>query len=134
VELAIPFTSKEWQKAPMREYYFPSSPWGTVYVAMENIISLTPRVGWRQDNRNGPNQESKFDFLATCQCLMKIDKGQQKIKIVCTNRQSNLWGSCQSTFSLCQHHPTLGVQLVLFPSLPSVFWYNLNSDHYFGVT
>jgi len=37
---------------------------------------------------------------------VKIDEGQQKIKIVRTNRQSNLLGSCQSFFSLCQHHPT----------------------------
>jgi len=36
------------------------------------------------------NQESKFDFLATGQQLGKIDEGQQKIKIVRTNRQSNL--------------------------------------------
>jgi len=30
-------------------------------------------LGWRQDNRNRSNQESKFDFLATHQCLVKID-------------------------------------------------------------
>jgi len=45
---------------------------------------------------NWSNQESKFDFLATHQCLEKIDEGQQKIKIVRTNRQSNLRASCQS--------------------------------------
>jgi len=39
-------------------------------------------VGWRQDNRNRSNQESKFDFLATRQQLRKIGDGQQKIKIV----------------------------------------------------
>jgi len=44
---------------------------------------------WCQDNRNRSNQESKFDFLATRQQLGKIDKGQQKIKIVRSNRQSN---------------------------------------------
>jgi len=33
-------------------------------------------VEWRQDNGNGSNQESKFDFLATRQCLVKIDEGQ----------------------------------------------------------
>jgi len=40
-------------------------------------------VGWRQDNGNRSNQESKFDFLATHQlghpthqCLVKIDEGQ----------------------------------------------------------
>jgi len=58
------------------------------------------KIGWRQDNGNRSNQESKFDFLATWQCLVKIDKGQQKIKIVRTNRQSNLGSSCQSIFSL----------------------------------
>jgi len=31
------------------------------------------RIGWRQDNGNRSNQESKFDFLATHQCLVKID-------------------------------------------------------------
>jgi len=39
---------------------------------------------------------------------VKIDEGQQKIKIVRTNRQSNLWGSCQSIFSLGRHHPRRG--------------------------
>jgi len=29
---------------------------------------------------------------------VKIDKGQQKIKILRTNQQSNLGGSCQSIF------------------------------------
>jgi len=28
------------------------------------------------DNRNRSNQESKFDFLATRQCLVKIDEGK----------------------------------------------------------
>jgi len=37
---------------------------------------------------------------------VKIDEGQQKIKIVRTNRQSNLLASCQSIFSLSRHHPT----------------------------
>jgi len=36
----------------------------------------------------------------------KIDGGQQKMKNVRTNRQSNLRGSCQSIFSLSRHHPT----------------------------
>jgi len=39
----------------------------------------------------------------TLKCLEKIDEGQQKIKIVGTNQQSNLGGSCQSIFSLCRH-------------------------------
>jgi len=63
-------------------------------------------LGWRQDNGNRSNQESKFDFLATRQCLVKIDEGQQKRKIVRTNRQSNLRASCQSIFSLSRHHPS----------------------------
>jgi len=49
------------------------------------IIIQGHLVGWRQDNGNRSNQESKFDFLATHQCLAKIDKGQQKRKIVRTN-------------------------------------------------
>jgi len=38
---------------------------------------------------------------------LKIDEGQQKIKIkiVRTNQQSNLRNSCQSIFSLSRHHP-----------------------------
>jgi len=52
----------------------------------------TRRLGWCQDNGNGSSQESKFDFLATRQQLEKID-GQQKIKIVRTNQQPNLWAS-----------------------------------------
>jgi len=64
------------------------------------------QLGRRQDNGNRSNQESKFDFLATHQCLVKIDEVQQKIKIVRTNRQSNLLSSCQSIFSLCRHHPS----------------------------
>jgi len=39
------------------------------------------------------NQESKFDFLATRQCLVKIEEGQQKRKIVHTNCQPNLCAS-----------------------------------------
>jgi len=46
--------------------------------------------------------------LLPSQCLVKIDEGQQKIKIVRTNQQSNLRGSCQSIFSLSQHHPIDG--------------------------
>jgi len=43
---------------------------------------------------------------------MKIGEGQQKIKIIRTNRQSNLRGSCQSIFSLSRHHPNLSSQYV----------------------
>jgi len=59
--------------------------------------------GWRQDNGNRSNQESKFDFLTTRHLLWKIDGGQQKIKIVRSNQQSNLRTSCQSIFSLPRH-------------------------------
>jgi len=37
---------------------------------------------------------------------VKIDEGQQKIKIVRTNRQSNLLASSQSNFSLSRHLPS----------------------------
>jgi len=69
-------------------------------------LSGSKEVGWRQDNGNRSNQESKIDFLATRQRQVKIDEGQQKIKIVRTNRQSNLRGSCQSFFSLTRHFPS----------------------------
>jgi len=41
-----------------------------------------------------------LSLVATCQFLVKIE-GQQKIKIIHTNQQSNLPGSCKSIFSLC---------------------------------
>jgi len=74
-------------------------------------------LGRRQDNGNMSNQESKFDFLATPQCLVKIDEGQQKIKIVHTNQQSNLRASCQSIFSLSWHHPS---QWQLYKFIPNL--------------
>jgi len=61
---------------------------------------------------------------------VKNGEGQQKIKIVRTNRQSNLQSSCQSIFSLCRHHPTLRECLKTFgrfghiflhPQVPHVF-------------
>jgi len=36
---------------------------------------------------------------------------QKKIKIVLSNQQSNLWGSCQSFFSLSRHHPRQSLEL-----------------------
>jgi len=36
-----------------------------------------------------------------------LTRDNKKIKIVHTNGQSNLRSSCQSIFSLSQHHPTL---------------------------
>jgi len=53
----------------------------------------------------GPIRNQNLIFLATRLCLVKIDKGQQKIKIIRTNQQSNLRGSCQSIFSLSRHLP-----------------------------
>jgi len=44
---------------------------------------------------------------------VKIDKGQQKLKIICSNQQSNLRGSCQSIFSLSWHHPSVKVVKVV---------------------
>jgi len=85
----------------------PSPQQTTTAAANAAFSSSSSSLGWRQDNGNRSNQESKFDFLATHQRLVKIYEGQQKIKIVRTNRQSNLRGSCQSIFSLCRHHPTL---------------------------
>jgi hypothetical protein len=38
-------------------------------------VEPSPQVGWRPDNGNRSNQESKFDFLATRQCLVKNDEG-----------------------------------------------------------
>jgi len=83
--------------------------WGFLLVRSFFVVQLVPkkervlgwrqgngnRLGWRQDNGNRSNQESKFDFLATRQRLVKIGERQQKIKIVPSNQQSNLWGSCQ---------------------------------------
>jgi len=43
--------------------------------------------------------------IEEAQQKIKIE-GQQKIKIIRTNRQSNLQASCQSIFSLCRHHPS----------------------------
>jgi len=74
----------------------------------QHLVKAPTPVGWCQDNGNRSNQESKFDFLATRKCLGKIGEGQQKIKIVRTNRQSNLRSSCQSIFSL-----SLGTTLLL---------------------
>jgi len=80
----------------------------SIVLTPSSLHVFFPFQGWRQDNGNRSNQESKFDFLATLQRLVKIDEGQQKIKIVRTNRQSNLLASCQSIFSLSWHHRTKG--------------------------
>jgi len=54
----------------------------------------------------GPIRNQNLIFSPLTNRLAKIGEGQQKIKIVRTNRQSNLRGSCQSIFSFCRHHPT----------------------------
>jgi len=53
-------------------------------LGLETSFAGNNALGWLQDNGNRSNQESKFDFLATHECLVKIDKGQQKIKIIHT--------------------------------------------------
>jgi len=75
----------------------------------KKIENLCCGLGWCQDNGNWSNSESKFDFLATRQQLVEIGEEQQKIKIVRTNQQSNLRGSCQSNFSLPRHLPSCGL-------------------------
>jgi len=82
-------------------------------------IKRVQQLGWCQDNGNRSNQESKFDFLATHQRQLKIEEGQQKIKIVRTNLQSNLGASCQSIFSLCRHHPIQQHILIIHFFLPT---------------
>jgi len=70
------------------------------YSTNQNFLAqYTVGVGWRQDNGNRSNQESKFSGHSP----VKIYEGQQKIKIVRTNRQSNLRSFCQSIFSLYPH-------------------------------
>jgi len=57
-----------------------------VHKFMLDSLSVTDiYIGWHQDNGNRSIQESRFDFLATRQCLVKVVKGQQKIKINHTN-------------------------------------------------
>jgi len=53
----------------------------------------------------GPIRNQNLIFW---QCLVEIDEGQQKIKIVRTNRQSNLRASCQLIFSLDPSSQQLG--------------------------
>jgi len=55
---------------------------------MSNKCLVRQSLGWRQDNGNRSNEESKFDFLATGLCPVKIDDGQQKIKIFRTIKSS----------------------------------------------
>jgi len=65
-----------------------------------------------KDSGNRSNQESKFDFLATRMILFFVVPHQfSKIKIVRTNGQPNLRGSCQSIFSLSRHHPCVHKRL-----------------------
>jgi len=48
----------------------------------------------------GPIRNQNLIFWPLAHGLVKIEEGQQKIKIVHTNQQSNFWASCQSIFSL----------------------------------
>jgi len=57
------------------------------------------RRGWRQDNGNRSNRESKFDFVATRRCLVKIDEGQQKIKIVRQSTDNQIYAVPANQFS-----------------------------------
>jgi len=79
-------------------------------------LGTSKMVGWPQDNGNGSNQKSKFDFLSTCQQLVRDNKKkncplQPTIKFTFrkkTIRRPCLGtsiGSCKSIFSLCWHHP-----------------------------
>jgi len=43
------------------------------------ILFFVVFLGWRPRNGNRSNQQSKFDFLATRQCLVKIAEEQQNI-------------------------------------------------------
>jgi len=61
------------------------------------LLYTTPELGWRQDNGNRSNQESKFDFVATRQCLGKIDEGQQKKSSAPTDNQ--IYGLPANQFS-----------------------------------
>jgi len=72
------------QKSKPHQWKFLNTAHQTQSLAM-TAGNIYPILGWRQDNGNRSNQKSKFDFLATRKCLVKIDEGQQKIKIVCTN-------------------------------------------------
>jgi len=55
-----------------------------------------------------------WSFLSVGSDRSNGDEGQQKIKIVRTNRQSNLPSSCQSIFSLSWHHPSNKLMFLLF--------------------
>jgi len=62
--------------------------------------SCENRRGTTKNKLIGRKNKLRIYLLYTHQGLVKIDKEQQKIKIVRTNQQSSLLGSCQSIFSL----------------------------------
>jgi len=47
------------------------SPTGVI---LDDYAIPEEELGWRQDNGNRSNQKSKFDFLATRQCLTRDNK------------------------------------------------------------
>jgi len=55
-----------------------------------------------------PVRNQNLIFWPLANNLGKLTEGQQKIKIVCTNEQSNLQGSCQLIFSLSSTTLVLG--------------------------
>jgi len=71
-------------------------------------VVLPQYLGWRQDNGNRTNQESKFDFLATRQQLVKIEGGQKSSAP--TNNQ--IYGVPANQFS-----PSAGTTLLNIPFL-----------------
>jgi len=61
-------------------------------------IDFVPAIPQPCPTKNSLSTSIPLGFL--------VDEGQQKLKIVCSNQQSNFWSSCQSIFSLSWHHPS----------------------------
>jgi len=91
------------------------------------------------DNRNRSNQESKFDFLATCQRLGKIDGGQTTKKKNCPHQPDNqilavrgpmssnlspptiiFYSTCSPLTRKYSHHGGVLVVALLSPDYPIV--------------
>jgi len=79
---------------------------GVLIGSLRGFILFVPEIFFPNAPFSGSSGLDKFLQL------VKIDGGQQKIKIVRTNGQSNLGGSCQSIFSLCRHHPTYRARMM----------------------
>jgi len=71
-----------------------------------NFFCLVKCKGGARTIEIGPIRNQNLIFSPLADNFVKIGEGQQKIKIVRTNRQSNLRASCQSLFSLSRHHPS----------------------------